>query len=104
MSRTWRRNKNSYKTISGIWHRCEIPCKTCLGHGIGILLCMVIPSAPSIPSGLTGSPRIYQRNDEGMTTMIFENEISQVIIAKLARESKCVGGTFTLSIGLFRYS
>ncbi|KHG23170.1 Dynamin-like protein ARC5 [Gossypium arboreum] len=38
--------------------------RPCLGHSIGILLCMVIPSAPSIPSGSTGSPRIYQRNDE----------------------------------------
>ncbi|KHG13329.1 Seizure 6 [Gossypium arboreum] len=38
--------------------------RPCLGHGVGMLLCMVISSILSIPSGSIGSPRICQRNDD----------------------------------------
>ncbi|KHG20246.1 hypothetical protein F383_24470 [Gossypium arboreum] len=47
---------------SGIWHRCEIPCKTTsrTWHW-HFNVCMIISSILSIPSGSTGSQRILSK-------------------------------------------
>ncbi|KHG14653.1 Deoxyguanosinetriphosphate triphosphohydrolase-like protein [Gossypium arboreum] len=44
--------------------KMRIRIRSYLGHGIGILLCMVILSILSIPSGSMGSPRMCPSNDD----------------------------------------